>query len=50
MILLLVPDDFSAVKLRTEYGVILSDSIQPWSNEDSYRFYKMFSNLPYNKR
>ncbi|MDB4010941.1 Ig-like domain-containing protein [Polaribacter sp.] len=43
-----VPDDFSAVKLRTEYGVILSDSIQPWSNEDSYRLYKMFSNLPYN--
>jgi len=46
---IVVPDDFSAVKLRTEYGVILSDSIQPWSNEDSYRFYKMFSNLPYNK-
>jgi hypothetical protein len=44
-----VPDDFSAVKLRTEYGVILSDSIQPWSNEDSYRLYKMFSNLPYGK-
>lgn len=44
-----VPDDFSAVKLRTEYGVILSDSIQPWSNEDSYRLYKMFSNLPYRK-
>jgi len=44
-----VPDDFSAVKLRTEYGVILSDSIQPWSSEDSYRLYKMFSNLPYRK-
>ena len=44
-----VPDDFSAVKLRTEYGVILSDSIQPWSSEDSYRLYKMFSNLPYGK-
>ena len=43
-----VPDDFSAVKLRTEYGVVLSDSIQPWTNEDSYRLYKMFSNLPYN--
>ena len=46
---IVVPDDFSAVKLRTEYGVILSDSIQPWSSEDSYRLYKMFSNLPYNK-
>ena len=44
-----VPDDFSAVKLRIEYGVILSDSIQPWSSEDSYRLYKMFSNLPYGK-
>ncbi|MFT5257015.1 MAG: hypothetical protein ACI9KF_000639 [Arenicella sp.] len=46
---IVVPDDFSAVKLRTEYGVILSDSIQPWSSEDSYRLYKMFSNLPYGK-
>lgn len=46
---IVVPDDFSAVKLRTEYGVILSDSIQPWSSEDSYRLYKMFSNLPYAK-
>ena len=46
---ILVPDDFSAVKLRTEYGVVLSDSIQPWSSEDSYRLYKMFSNLPYAK-
>jgi hypothetical protein len=46
---ILVPDDFSAVKLRTEYGVILSDSIQAWSSEDSYRLYKMFSNLPYGK-
>lgn len=44
---IVVPDDFSAVKLRTEYGVILSDSLQAWSNEDSYRLYKMFSNLPY---
>lgn len=44
-----VPDDFSAVKLRTEYGIILSDSIQEWSVEDSFRLYKMFSNLPYDK-
>ena len=42
-----VPTDFSSIKLRTEYGVVLSDSIKPWSNEDSYRLYKMFSNLPY---
>lgn len=43
-----VPTDFSSIKLRTEYGIVLSDSIQPWTNEDSYRLYKMFSNLPYN--
>ncbi len=43
-----VPTGFSAIKLRTEYGVILSDDVEPWSNEDAYRLYKMFSNLPYN--
>ncbi len=42
-----VPTGFSAIKLRTEYGVILSDDVEPWSNEDAYRLYKMFSNLPY---
>ena len=41
-----VPTDFSAIKLRTEFGVVLSDDIEPWSSEDSYRLYKMFSNLP----
>ena len=41
-----VPTDFSAIKLRTEFGVILSDEIEAWSSEDSYRLYKMFSNLP----
>ena len=25
-----VPSDFSAIKLRTEYGVILSDDVKPW--------------------
>ncbi len=44
-----VPTNFSAVKLRTEYGIILSDDKQKWSKEDAYRLYKMFSNLPYNK-
>ena len=42
-----VPSDFSAIKLRTEYGVILSDDIKPWSSEDSYRLYQTFSSLPY---
>jgi hypothetical protein len=43
-----VPTNFSSIKLRTEYGVILSDDIEPWSNEDAYRLYKMFANLPDN--
>ena len=43
-----VPTNFSSIKLRTEYGVILSDDVEPWSNEDAYRLYKMFSNLPDN--
>ena len=44
-----VPTDFSSIKLRTEYGVVLSDDKEKWTNEDAYRLYKMFSNLPYNK-
>ncbi|PQJ74758.1 T9SS type A sorting domain-containing protein [Polaribacter gangjinensis] len=44
-----VPTDFSSIKLRTEYGVILSDDKEKWTNEDAYRLYKMFSNLPYHK-
>ena len=42
-----IPNDFSAIKLRTEYGVILSDDVKPWSSEDSFRLYQMFSSLPY---
>lgn len=42
-----VPSDFSAIKLRTEYGIVLSDDKEPWSSEDSYRLYKMFASLPY---
>ena len=39
---LTVPDDYSAIKLRTEYGVILSNDKETWSSEDSYRLYQMF--------
>ena len=42
-----VPTGFSAIKLRNEYGILLSDDVEPWSNEDAYRLYKMFTNLPY---
>tara|TARA_X000000950_G_scaffold280460_1_gene375125 strand:- start:49 stop:3717 length:3669 start_codon:yes stop_codon:yes gene_type:complete len=44
---LTVPDDYSAIKLRTEYGVILSNDKETWSSEDSYRLYQMFESLPY---
>ena len=44
-----VPIGFSSIKLRTEYGIILSDEKEIWSKEDAYRLYKMFSNLPYDK-
>ena len=43
-----VPDDYSSIKLRNEYGVVLSDEEEPWSTDDSYRLYKMFESLPFN--
>lgn len=43
-----VPDDYSSIKLRNEYGIVLSDEEEPWSMDDSYRLYKMFESLPFN--
>ena len=43
-----VPDDYSSIKLRNEYGVVLSDEEESWSMDDSYRLYKMFESLPFN--
>lgn len=43
-----VPDDYSSIKLRNEYGIVLSDDEEPWSMDDSYRLYKMFESLPFN--
>ena len=42
-----IPTDFSSTKLRTDYGLILSNDIDEWSNEDAYRIFKSFSDLPY---
>ena len=42
-----IPTDFSSTKLRTDYGLILSNDIDDWSNEDAYRIFKSFSDLPY---
>lgn len=41
-----VPNDYSSIELRNKYGIILSNDIEEWTIEDSYRIYKMFSNLP----
>ena len=43
-----VPSDYSSIKLRNEYGIVLSNDEEPWSMDDSYRLYKMFEALPYN--
>ena len=43
-----VPSDYSSIKLRNEYGVVLSNEEEPWSIDDSYRLYKMFESLPFN--
>jgi len=42
-----VPHDYAAIKLRNDFGVVLSNDVELWSIEDSYRLYKMFSSLPY---
>lgn len=41
-----VPHDYSSIELRNKYGIILSDDIEAWTVEDSYRIFKMFTNLP----
>jgi hypothetical protein len=43
-----VPSDYSSIKLRNEYGIVLSNDEEPWSNDLSYRLYKMFESLPSN--
>ena len=34
-----VPINFSAIKLREEYGIILSNENKEWSDEDAFRLY-----------
>ena len=43
-----VPNDYSSIYLRNRYGIILSNEIEPWSIEDSYRLFKTMEMLPYN--
>lgn len=41
-----VPSDYSSIKLRNEFGVILSNDVAYWSSEDSYRLYTSLKSLP----
>ena len=41
-----VPTDYSSIKLRDEYRIILSNDKSFWSSEDSYRLYSMLKTLP----
>lgn len=41
-----VPSDYSSIKLRNEFGIVLSNDKSNWTSEDSYRLYSMFKTLP----
>lgn len=41
-----IPNDYSSVKLRNEFGIILSNDRSKWSSEDSFRLYSMLKTLP----
>ncbi len=43
-----VPSDFSSIKLRNEFGIVLSNDMDYWSSEDSYRLYSVLKTLPIN--
>ena len=40
-----VPNDYSSVKLRNEFGIVLSNDKSYWSDEDSYRLYETFNSI-----
>ena len=41
-----VPSNYSSIKLRNNFGIILSDDSVSWSSEDSYKLFKSFSRTP----
>ena len=41
-----IPSDYSSVKLRNNFGIILSDDSLAWSSEESYKLYKSFTRTP----
>ena len=42
-----VPDDFHALNLLNEYGILLSDQESPWTSEDGYRLFVTLKRLNY---
>ena len=41
-----VPSDFSSIKLRNEFGIVLSNDNEKWSSEDSFRLYSILKTIP----
>lgn len=41
-----IPDDFSSVNLYSKFGIVLSNDIAKWTNEDSYRLFQTISMIP----
>jgi hypothetical protein len=42
-----IPSDYSSVKLRNEFGIVLSNDQEYWSSEDSYRLYSIIKTIPF---
>ena len=42
-----VPIDYSSIKLRDQYGIVLSNDKREWNDEDSYRLYSNIERLFY---
>lgn len=41
-----VPNDFSSITLRNEFGIVLSDSETSWNQEDAYKLYNTVLKVP----
>ena len=41
-----VPSDFSSIKIRNEFGIVLSNEKEKWSSEDSFRLYSILKTIP----
>ena len=41
-----VPNDFSSINLRNDFGIILSDNEQNWNQENAYKLYNTILKVP----